>query len=284
MILIDYNGVAVGTFLSQKGNMVEEGLLRVMILNQIRMYRKKYFKEYGEVVVVADGGGNFRKEIFPQYKWRRSESREESSIDWNEAFRILSVIFDEIAENFPYKTIRQWGCEADDTIARIAFETQEFGKHENVMIISGDHDFIQLQKMPNVKQFSPITKKAVTVDDPHRWTMEKIFKGCGSDAVPNILSPDNAIADGIRQRPMTKKKMDAWINADDMRKEMGEEIYRNFCRNKKLVDLTETPENIKQEIINTYEAQDPHKNKGKVFPYLVKNRCRLLLECVQEFI
>ena len=112
----------------------------------------------------------------------------------------------------------------------------------------------------------------------------KVVTGSSSDALSDILRPDNAISDSIRQKPMTKKKMDAWINADDMRKEMGEEIYRNFCRNKKLVDLTETPENRKQEIINTYEAQDPHKNKGKVFPYLVKNRCRLLLECVQEFI
>ena len=284
MILIDYNGVAVGTFLSQKGNMVEEGLLRVMILNQIRMYRKKYLKEYGEVVVVADGGGNFRKEIYPYYKWRRSEGRDESKIDWDEAFRIIHMIFEEIGENFPYKTIKQWGCEADDTIARIAFETQEFGKHENVMIISGDNDFIQLQKMSNVKQFSPITKKLVTTDDPHRWTMEKIFKGCGSDAVPNILSPDNAIAEGIRQKPMTKKRMDDWYNSEDPKMGMDEETYKNFCRNKKLVDLTETPQSIKDEIINTYEAQDPWKNKSKVFPYLVKKRCRLLVENVQEFI
>jgi len=283
MILIDYNGVAIGMMLARK-EPIDENIIRPMILNQIRMYRKRYFKEYGEIVVVADGGGNFRKEIYPYYKWRRSEGRDESKIDWDEAFRIIHMIFEEIGENFPYKTIKQWGCEADDTIARIAFETQEFGKHENVMIISGDNDFIQLQKMSNVKQFSPITKKLVTTDDPHRWTMEKIFKGCGSDAVPNILSPDNAIAEGIRQKPMTKKKMDDWYSSEDPKMGMDEETYKNFCRNKKLVDLTETPQSIKDEIINTYEAQDPWKNKSKVFPYLVKKRCRLLVENVQEFI
>ena len=95
--------------------------------------------------------------------------------------------------------------------------------------ISGDNDFIQLQKMSNVKQFSPITKKLVTTDDPHRWTMEKIFKGCGSDAVPNILSPDNAIAEGIRQKPMTKKRMDDWYNSEDPKMGMDEETYKNFC-------------------------------------------------------
>ena len=100
MILIDYNGVAIGMMLARK-EPIDENILRPMILNQIRMYRKKYFKEYGEIVVVADGGGNFRKEIYPYYKWRRSEGRDESKIDWQEAFRIIGMIFEEIGDNFP---------------------------------------------------------------------------------------------------------------------------------------------------------------------------------------
>ena len=54
-----------------------------------------------------------------------------------------------------------------------------------------------------------------------------------------------------------------------------------------MIDLTENsacPESIKQEIINNFEQQDPYKNKGKVFPFLVNKRCKLLLESVQEFI
>ena len=74
------------------------------------------------------------------------------------------------------------------------------------------------------------------------------------------------------------------MKVDDLKSVMNEETYRNYCRNKKLIDLTETPQKIQEEIINTYEAQDPCSNKGKVFPYLVSKRCRLLLECVQEFI
>jgi hypothetical protein len=54
-----------------------------------------------------------------------------------------------------------------------------------------------------------------------------------------------------------------------------------------MIDLTENsecPQNIKEEIINTYEAQDQWANKSKVFPYLVAKRCRMLVESVQEFI
>ena len=283
MILIDYNGIAIGNVVVQR-LAADENLIRHMILNSIRMYRQKFHREYGEVVVVADGAGNWRKEAYPQYKANRKKSRDESTIDWNEVFRIINMVRDEIRDNFPYKVMHQYGCEADDVIAQIALETQEFGKHEPVMIVSADKDFIQLQKYDNIKQFSPMTKKFVKHDNPRLYMMEHIFRGDGGDGVPNVLSDDNVFVDGRRQSPITKKKIDAWIQAEDLQKSMGDEVYRNYLRNKKLIDLTETPSSIKQEIINTYESQDQSKNKSKVFNYLIQKRCKLLLESVQEFI
>jgi hypothetical protein len=283
MILIDFNGIAIGNVVVQR-LATDENLIRHMILNSIRMYRQKFHKEYGEVVIVADGAGNWRKDVYPQYKASRKKSRDESSIDWNEMFRIINMIRDEIRDNFPYKVMHQYGCEADDVIAQIALETQEFGKHEPVMIVSADKDFIQLQKYDNIKQFSPMTKKYVKHDNPRLYMMEHVFRGDGGDGVPNVLSDDNVFVEGRRQSPVTKKKIEAWIQAEDLQSAMGDDIYRNYLRNKKLIDLTETPTAIKQEIINTYEDQDPWKNKSKVFPYLIQKRCKLLLESVQEFI
>jgi hypothetical protein len=51
-----------------------------------------------------------------------------------------------------------------------------------------------------------------------------------------------------------------------------------------LIALSETPQELKNEIINTYEKQDPWSNKGKVLPYLIAKRCNNLIESVQEFI
>jgi len=283
MILIDFNGIAIGNVVVQR-LAADENLIRHMILNSIRMYRQKFHREYGEVVIVADGAGNWRKDAYPQYKASRKKSRDESSIDWDEMFRIINMIRDEIRDNFPYKVMHQYGCEADDVIAQIAMETQEFGKHEPVMIVSADKDFIQLQKYDNIKQFSPMTKKYVKHDNPRLYMMEHIFRGDGGDGVPNVLSDDNVFVEGRRQSPVTKKKIEAWLEAEDLQSAMGDDIYRNFLRNKKLIDLTETPQNIKSEIINTYESQDPSKNKSKVFNYLIQKRCKLLLESVQEFI
>jgi len=283
MILIDYNAVAIGNLVVQRLD-VEENLLRHMILNSIRMYRQKFQNEYGEVVIVADGQANWRRDVFPQYKYKRRKSRDESKIDWNEAFRIINMVRDEIRDHFPYKVMHEPNCEADDVIARLALETQEFGKHEPVMIISADHDFIQLHKYDNIKQYSPMLKKFVKDKNPRLYSMTHIFKGDGGDGVPNVLSDDNVFVDDRRQTPVTKKKLDAWLEAEDLQKIMGDTIYRNYLRNKKMIDLTETPDAIKEQIINSFESQDPKKNKGKVFPYLVKKRCKRLVECVQEFI
>ena len=283
MILIDYNAVAIGNLVVQRLD-VEENLLRHMILNSIRMYRQKFQNEYGEIVIVADGQANWRRDVFPQYKYKRRKSRDESKIDWNEAFRIINMVRDEIRDHFPYKVMHEPNCEADDVIARLALETQEFGKHEPVMIISADHDFIQLHKYDNIKQYSPMLKKFVKDKNPRLYSMTHIFKGDGGDGVPNVLSDDNVFVDERRQTPVTKKKLDAWLEAEDLQKVMGDTIYRNYLRNKKMIDLTETPDAIKEEIINSFESQDPKKNKGKVFPYLVQKRCKRLVECVQEFI
>ena len=149
------------------------------------------------------------------------------------------------------------------------------------LILSGDKDFIQLQKYTNVTQYSPITKKFVNGTDPVQYLKEHILKGDSSDGVPNVLSPDNTFTDGLRQTPLRKKLREQLVEDP---KSQGDEIYRNYLRNKKMIDLRECPDTVKTGIINTFESQDPYGNKGKVFPYLVAKQCRLLLENVQEFI
>jgi hypothetical protein len=282
MILIDYSAIAIAN-VAQSKTVIQEDLVRHMILNSIRMYKQK-FKDYGQVVIVADGKHNWRKDYYPQYKFKRKAVREESKIDWPEAFRIINLVREELTEYFPYKVMNTDGCEADDSIAHIVYNSQEFGKWEDVMIISGDHDFIQLHQFSNVKQFSPITKKLVQHPDPHYKLKEHVLRGCGGDGVPNVLSHDDQFVSGERMPALSKKRIDAWIASDDMRKDMGEEIYSRYVRNKKLIDLTSTPEAIIKDIIDTFESQDPSKNRSKVLNYLIKKRCRLLIECAQEFI
>ena len=191
------------------------------------------------------------------------------------------MVFEELKENFPYKVVIHERAEADDCIAALVENTQEFGQNEPVLIISADKDFAQLQKYGNVAQYSPVQRKWIKENTPRKQLMELVMRGDQADGVPNVLSADNVFTDGIRQTPLRQKQLDLLI---DDPKSLGEDIYRNYCRNRKLIDLEEAPEDIKREIINNFISQDRESNKSKVFNYLVEKRCRRLLEDVRDFI
>jgi len=289
MIIVDYSGIALASIIINKT--FDEQLIRHMILNSLRMYRTRYKEEYGELVLAVDASNNWRKTAFPQYKASRKKTQKESTFDWGEAFRILNKIREEIAENFPYTVVRVDGCEADDVIGTLVTRNPDPNRDydpEKIMIVSSDRDFLQLQKYKFVRQYSPLLKKELSVDNPRVWLQTHIIKGDKGDGVPNILSDDNVFVEGFRQTPITQKKIDSII--EDL--EEGELLYaaswyRNYCRNKKLIDLSETPKELRREIINNFMADKPDTRwmrRGKVFPYLVENKCNELIKSAQEFI
>ena len=280
MILIDYSAIAISNIVTQKLD-IQEDMVRHMILNSIRMYRSKFKEKYGEVVIAGDAGNNWRYGAFPQYKAARKKNRKDSKLDWQEIFRIINLVWDELGENFPYKTIKVDGCEADDIIGVLAQNTQEFGKHEEVMIISADKDFAQLQKYKNIAQFSPMTKKFIKEEHPRKQLLELILKGDTSDGVPNVLSGDNVFVDGSRQTPLRKPIIEALMQDPTSQ---GQEVLRNIQRNRKLIDLESTPEVLKENIIHSYDKQDRWSNRSKVFPFLVEKRCRRLIDDIKDFI
>ena len=281
MILIDYSQIALSNIIVQKLN--DEQMIRHMILNSIRMYNKRYRDEYGQVVICADGMNTWRKEFFPEYKASRKKGRDSSGLDWQEIFRILQTVRDEIRDYLPYKVVHLEGVEADDVIGTLTMETQEFGQAEPVMIISSDKDFIQLQKYKNVKQFSPIQKKFVKDANPRTYLFNHIMRGDSGDGIPNVLSDDDTFITEKNQTPLRQTKIDAWLeNSDHLRESMDDDTYRNYQRNKKLIDLTDIPENIQETIINTFNGQTKTPNM-KVLNYLIKKRCNHLIEVVEEF-
>ena len=283
MILIDYSQIALSNIIVQKLN--DENMIRHMILNSIRMYNKKYRNEYGQMVICADGMNTWRREYFPEYKANRKKSRDATShMDWPEIFRIITLIREEIQENLPYKVLHMEGCEADDIIGALAIRSQDFGQGEPIMIVSSDKDFIQLQKFNNVKQFSPIQKKVVTDKNPRTYLFNHIMRGDVGDGIPNILSKDNTlITEGAKQTPLRQTRIDDWLErSDDLKSAMPEETYRNYQRNKTLIDLTKIPESIQESIINKYDNQKLPM-RMKVLNYLIKKRCNNLIESVEEF-
>lgn len=282
MIICDYSGIAMGAMFSQKSPDINEDLIRHLILNTLRMYNVKYRAKYGQLIVACDGG-SWRKQVFAEYKAGRKAGREASPIDWEKVWTIFNKVQDEISKNLPFRVVQVKGAEADDIIATLVETTQEFGCDEQVMIVSADKDFIQLQKYSNVSQFSPMTKKLVTDKNPRRYLIEHILRGCSGDGVPNVLSDDDTFITDKRQTPLKAKVIEEWAsNYSKLDEIMPETVFRNFVRNRRCIDLSYIPPDVAEEILNVYDAQ-PAQPNSKVLSYLISKRCKMLVGCAADF-
>ena len=256
---------------------VEETLVRHMVLNTIRANVRK-FREFGEVVIACDGKNYWRKGIFPYYKAHRKKARAESGHDWASIFDCLGKVRDELQEFSPYKVIHIEGAEADDIIGVL---TKRHASNEKVLILSSDKDFMQLHVNPNVSQYSTTMKKSIKTNDAGYQLKEMIIKGDAGDGIPNILSADNSIVDGIRQKAITKKKLDEMMNIV-VPLDGTDEMKRNWSRNQQLIDLSFIPKEIVQTIIDRYEEVKP-ATRNQFTNYLIEKRLKNLLEVVDEF-
>ena len=279
-ILVDMNQISVASVMMHlhmtKQNKPDEDMVRHMILNSLRMYRMRFHDKYGEMVLCYDSKHYWRRDYFPEYKYSRKKGRESSANDWDAIFEVLNAVKSELKEFFPYKHLEVYGAEADDIIAILCGEL-EFSNHPT-LILSGDKDFIQLQKYRNVDQYSPITKKFVNGIDPVIYLDEHILKGDSSDGIPNVLSPDNTFVDGLRQKPLSRKKIQTMVEGIFP----NDEVKRNYQRNKKLIDLKESPPELFVEILKEYDDA-PEGDRSKLLNYFTQKRLRNLVESIGEF-
>ena len=277
-VLIDSNQLFISGIMANLSprDKLEEGLVRHIVLNTLRSNVKK-FKDYGEIIVCCDNKKYWRKEFFPYYKAHRTKDREKSDWDWNMIFKVLNGLREDLKEHFPYKVIDVDGAEADDVIGTL---TPRLASNEKVLILSSDKDFIQLQRYDNVKQYNPMLNIYVTSTDPKKDLKEKIIKGDRGDGIPSIVNPDTVIVEGIRQKPISAKKLAAWLETDP--KTLDDEIYNNYIRNDILINFDNIPEAIRSSIVTEYDSVKAAP-KQKLYNYLVNNKLISLLEVIDEF-
>ena len=297
MILVDYSQVALANLLSFKTELVRGSeadivnLIRHTTLSTLKYYKKKYGAEYGELVICCDGRKYWRRDIFEHYKAGRKKARDASDLNWTLIFDTLSMIRNELVENFPYKVIHLERAEADDVIAVLTKWTQDNGlvqtglmeEPQKVLILSSDADFIQLQDYSNVTQWSPMQKKFVKANkkEIREKYITHVVKA-GDDGIPNILSADDVFVKGERQKPVSSKRLQEFFEKGFDACQNDTE-RRNWQRNATLIDFGFIPMDIQKEIVDTYINSKPVNDKMKLFEYLANNKCRLLLDEVEEF-
>jgi len=281
MILVDLNQVLISNLMAQTRGQPDkttanEDMIRHMVINSLRGFNVKFRNKYGEMILCSDAGDPWRRDIFPHYKYSRKKGREESSFDWDNIFNIITNIKNEIKENFPYVVMYNEKCEADDIIATLV---KYYYQSEPIMIVSGDKDFIQLQRFKNVEQYAPIQKKVVGDDvDPKNFLIEQILKGDRSDGVPNVLSPDDIFVTGEKQKPVTKKR----LHELGLLRSFDRQIQKNIDRNIQLIDLTKIPKVYEDAIINSYRRYKKN-DRSKLLTYMIENKLKSLMENIGDF-
>lgn len=221
-------------------------------LNRLDQLRDMYDVLWDNVVLAIDCPRKeiWRNKIFPDYKGGRKSHRTENPNAGP------YPIFKYTVETLHPKLIEKYGCksilvdtaEADDVIAVIhrRIRSLELGQshndHENrkIIIISGDHDFLQLAD-PWTTVTDPRNGKEISenIKDPKYSLYHKILTGDKSDNIPNcFVGCGTKTADKCLRTPgMLKEKFEN----DPM-------ILEKFKKNKNLIDFSEIPSEIKMKI------------------------------------
>ena len=97
----------------------------------------------GEIVVLGDGGSNYRKEVYPEYKANRkeryAEQTPEEEAEFLEFLAEFQLTMNQLKQK-GYLTLKYQGVEADDIAAHICQQREQLGIDE-IWMISSDKDW-----------------------------------------------------------------------------------------------------------------------------------------------
>ena len=196
----------------------------------------------GNVIVLADGGSTYRKNLYPDYKAnRKNRYKDQTEAEKEEFTQFLAEFANAFKrlENKGHLIIKQRGLEADDLAAWIVGKRREFGVGET-WLISSDRDW-DLLIDDDVSRFSTVTRKEVTVqnwDEHYNFDKEmfltfKCLAGDTGDNIPGIK--------GIGPK-----------RAEQLIEQYGDlfDIYNSCPINSKYKFIQELNENVERLLLN----------------------------------
>lgn len=203
-----------------------------MWFENIKKICKKFNVDTKNLIFARDGKNVWRYEIYPKYKAHRQG---DDTVDDPHA---PGPVFKYVNENYHKQldsiVIRVDTAEADDIAAiAVRYIRAEYPDNQ-IYLITGDHDFLQLSS-PSVQIYQLNGWKNITVDDPRRALMIKVLAGDPSDNIPPIYK-------GCGKK--TAEKLDI-SDLEEVLKKNGRKQYDLNCR---LVDFDYIPDHVAEEI------------------------------------
>ena len=178
------------------------------------------------IIMACDYGKSWRKLEDTQYKAQRKDYREskEDATWWKEVYGEFNNFYDKLGVSINWNFVKIWGLEADDWASMIS----RFYIDKECILISADKDWEMLITFPNVKIFSPISKKYKLIKNPEKVLLEKI---------------QGDVSDNLLGKPKTEAE---------------------FEIRKRIVNLLKLPQHIEQpmkEVLNSLPIKNLYVNK-----------------------
>lgn len=262
---------------------------------------KKAWQDFdGKHVVFCFEGRSWRKDFYAPYKANRAVAREARTVKEVEEDALFFEAFDEFKKFVTEKTnctvLQHPALEADDLIAGFI----QAHPNDNHIIISTDTDFYQLLA-PNVKQYNGVTEETHTINgiydkknklvidkktkepkdvpNPEWILFEKCIRGDSTDnvfsAYPGVRVKGTKNKVGLQEAFEDRNKKGwAWNNlmlqrwVDHEQKE--HRVLTDYERNRRLIDLSYQPDDVKANIQSTIAENAYPKNVDQVGIRLLK--------------
>jgi len=240
---------------------------------------KKAWRDFdGTHVVFCLEGRSWRKDFYPPYKANRKVIADQRSPKEQEDDELFFEAYNDMIEFLSTKTnasvIRQGNAEADDLIATWIQQHPE----DQHIIVSSDSDFYQLIA-ENVKQYDGVQDKIVAIDgitngktgdpiinkktkepveapNPEWLLFEKCIRGDTSDnvfsAYPGARKKGSKNKTGMLEAFQDRNTggfnynnfmLQRWVDHE----EVEHRVKDDYERNRILIDLTQQPDEIKEE-------------------------------------
>jgi len=270
-----------------------------IMMNSVKTVYQKFGADHA---VFCLEGRSWRKEFYKPYKAQRKIAQQAKSVREQEEDKILFEAYDNLVEFLDKKTnvtlLRHPNAEADDMIALFIKEHP----NDNHIIVSSDNDYYQLITdnvtiydgvqnkivtkegfFKDDKNMTPLkdkkTKEVLSAPNPEWLLFEKCIRGDTSD---NIFSAyPGARTKGSKNKVGLQEAFEdratggfSWNNFMLQRwtDHNGEEhvVRDDYERNRTLIDLTEQPEDLKAEFIQTIRENSKPKEVSGVGIHFLK--------------
>ena len=275
-IIVDLSNI---TFVSYFANKKEftKGLLVHKIIENIFYLYNEYKAD--AIVLACDSPKVWRRKIYTEYKDGRELNRDEN---YEEVKEVMVEVKDFFNNYTTIRAIAAESSEADDVIAIFCELSKNLG-YETI-IYSNDRDFFQLLD-ENTFLHSPIKDKGKINYDYSKRDYDLFLKCIRGDKGDNILSAYPR----VRETALKKAWEDEleFLNLmETVPKNMDKKVVEMFELNRKLIDLSLIPKEIKEAIKevfkNSYEEERRY-DFVKIGGFFGKYSLKKIMNDIQQY-